>query len=131
MRYNEKPSWHMKEALRRDHGFTLVELLVAAVILIAVILAIATMFPTGRGNVYDAGKRSRAVALAQENLEIVKNSAFPTTGGACPAPPGHTCSMNVSLSGTSPDRLATVTVTVGWKGAPRSGNVSLVTRIAE
>ena len=123
----------MKGTLRNDWGFTLIEVLVAAVILLVAIIAIATMFPTGRGNVDDAGKRSRALALAQENLEIVKNSAFPPVGGSCPAPTpsGYTCSMNVSLSGTSPNRLATVTVTVGWKGAPRSGNVSLVTRIAE
>ena len=123
----------MKYPLRNHQGFTLLELLVAAIILVVAILAIATMFPTGRGNVDDAGKRSRAVALAQENLEMVKNSAFPPVTGGCPAPTpsGYTCSMNVSLSGTSPDQLATVTVTVGWKGAPRSGNVSLVTRIAE
>jgi prepilin-type N-terminal cleavage/methylation domain-containing protein len=128
-----KRSQDMKGPLKSERGFTLVEVLMAAIILLVAILAIATMFPTGRGNVDDAGKRSRAVALAQENLEIVKNSAFPPVTGGCPAPTpsGHTCSMNVSLSGTSPNRLATVTVTVDWKGAPRSGNVSLVTRMAE
>jgi type II secretory pathway pseudopilin PulG len=125
----------MKRALGKEHGFTLIELLVAATILITAIISIASVFPTGWGNVDDAGKRSRAVALAQENLEIMKNSAFPTTGGAwaCPAltPSGYACSMNVNLSGSPPNRLATVTVTVRWKGSPRSGNVSLVTRIAE
>jgi type II secretory pathway pseudopilin PulG len=135
MKRNGKRSWHRKRDLGNEHGFTLIELLVAATILIIAIISIASIFPTGRANVDNAGKRSRAVALAQENLEIMKNSAFPTTGGAwaCPAPTpsGYTCSMNVNLSGSAPDRLATVTVTVGWKGSPRSGNVSLVTGIAE
>ncbi len=135
MKRNGKRSCRMKRDLGNDHGFTLVELLVAATILIIAIISIASIFPTGRANVDDAGKRSRAVALAQENLEIMKNSAFPTTGGAraCPAPTpsGYACSMNVNLSGSAPDRLATVTVTVEWKGSPRSGNVSLVTGIAE
>jgi prepilin-type N-terminal cleavage/methylation domain-containing protein len=128
-----KRSQQMKRPLKNDRGFTLVELLVAATILLVAVLAIATMFPTGRGNVDDAGKRSRAIALARENLEVVKNSAFPPVTGGClaPTPSGYTCNMNVSLGGTSPNRLATVTVTVGWKGAPRSGNVSLATRIAE
>lgn len=133
MKRNGNRPWHMKRALGNEHGFTLVELLVATTILITAIISIAGIFPTGRGNVDDAGKRSRAVALAQQNLEITKNSAFPPVGGSCPAPTpaGYTCSMNVSLSGTSPNRLATVTVTMGWKGSPRSGHVSLVTGIAE
>ena len=128
-----KRSQQMKRALKNDRGFTLVELLVAATILLVAVLAIATMFPTGRGNVDDAGKRSRAIALARENLEVVKNSAFPPVTGGClaPTPSGYICSMNVSLSGATPNRLATVTVTVGWKGAPRSGNVALTTSMAE
>ena len=136
MKRNGKRSWHRKRALGKEHGFTLIELLVAATILIVAIISIASIFPTGRANVDDAGKRSRAIALAQENLEIVKNwdfHALTVWPGGCPAPTpsGYTCSMNVSLSGATSDRLATVTVTVGWQGSPRSGNVSLVTGIAE
>ena len=114
-------------------GFSLVEVLVTASLMAFVLLAFMASFMAGGGNVNQGGRVSRAVALAQQNIERVKNTTFPPSAGNCPGtmPAGITCTVSVSLSGTSPNRLANVTATVNWRSAQRSGNVSLVTLISE
>jgi len=118
---------------RSGQGFTVVEVLIAAAVLLVGLLAVASMIPTGSTNVDQAGRMSSAVAVAQQSIEWVKNSAFPPTAGNCSGtvPASYTCSVGVTNTGSSPNRLATVTVTVTWVNSQRSGNVSLVTRIAE
>ena len=114
-------------------GFTVVEVLIAAAILLVALLAVADMLPTSSTNVDEGGRISIAVALAQQTLEVVKNSAFPPAAGNCPGPvpTSFTCSLAVSLSGTAPNQLATIAVTTTWRNSQRSGNVSLVTTLAE
>ena len=124
-------------------GFTVVETLVAASVVLVGLLAIAGMFPTASFNVDQGGRMSRAVALAQGALEAVKNSPFPPASGTCSGttapdgsstvPAGYTCSqtVNVPVNPSAPNRLATVTVAVGWTARLRGGTVSLATRLSE
>jgi type II secretory pathway pseudopilin PulG len=65
---------------RRDTGFTLVEILVAATILVTALLGIAMLLPTGNGTLHQAGQMSKANALAKEMLEILKNDPFSQLG---------------------------------------------------
>ncbi len=118
---------------RNGKGFTIVEVLIAAAILLVALLAVAGTLPTSSTNVDEGGRISKAVATAQQNLEMAKNSAFPPAAGACPGPvpTSFTCSLAVSLSGSTPNRLAIVTATVTWQNSQRSQNVVLETRIAE
>ena len=118
---------------RNGKGFTVVEVLIAAAILLVALLAVADMLPTSSTNVDEGGRISNAVALAQQTIEVVKNSAFPPVAGSCPGPvpTSFTCSLAVSLSGTAPNQLATITVTTTWRNSQRSGTVSLVARLAE
>ena len=118
---------------RNTHAFTVVEVLIAAAILLVALLAVAGTLPTGSTNVDEGGRISTAVALAQQTLEVVKNSAFPPAAGNCPGPvpTSFTCSLAVSLSGATPNRLATITVTTTWRNSQRSGTVRLVTALAE
>ncbi len=121
---------------RNTHAFTVVEVLIAAAILLVALLAVAGTLPTGSTNVDEAGRISTAAALAQQTLEGVKNSSFPPTSGNCSiynvnAPTSFTCSLAVSLSGATPNRLATITVTTTWRDSQRYGNVRLVTALAE
>jgi prepilin-type N-terminal cleavage/methylation domain-containing protein len=117
------------------NGFSLLEVLVTMSIMAVSLLAIATMFPTAYSNIDQGGRMSRAAALAQETIEVVHNSTFPPSAGSCPAavfvPANFTCSLAVSVTGSSPKRSATVTVTAAWMGVPRSSTVILVTKIAE
>ena len=118
---------------RNTRAFTVVEVLIAAAILLVALLAVAGTLPTGSTNVDEGGRISNAVALAQQTLEVVKNSAFPPAAGSCPGPvpTSFTCSLAVSLSGATPNRLATITVTTTWRNSPRSGTVRLATALAE
>ncbi|MBI2001551.1 MAG: prepilin-type N-terminal cleavage/methylation domain-containing protein [candidate division NC10 bacterium] len=60
----------------RREGFTLVELLVAATILVVALLGIAAVLPTADMSLHQAGQISKAVALTQEMIEMVKNDPF-------------------------------------------------------
>ena len=120
---------------RNGKGFTVVEVLIAAAILVVALLAILDILPSGSTNVDEGGRISSAVALAQQTLEVVKNSGIPPVAGNCPGtvPTSFTCSLAVSvIEGVIPNnRLATITVTTTWRNSKRSGNVSLVTTLAE
>ncbi len=118
---------------RNTHAFTVIEVLVASAILLVALLAIMSIFPTSSTNVDEGGRISTSVALAQQTLEVVKNSAFPPAAGDCPGPvpTSFTCILAVNLGGAAPNRLATVTVTTTWKDSQRSGTVSLVSAITE
>lgn len=57
-------------------GFTLVEILIAGIILVVGLLAIATMFPTGHTNVTEAGKMTMAFTAARQILEDMRSVPF-------------------------------------------------------
>ncbi|MBI4736367.1 MAG: prepilin-type N-terminal cleavage/methylation domain-containing protein, partial [candidate division NC10 bacterium] len=63
------------DPMRRE-GFTLVELMVAATILVVALLGIAAVLPTADLSLHQAGQISKAVALAQEMIEMIKNDPF-------------------------------------------------------
>ncbi len=117
---------------RNGKGFTVVEVLNAAAILLVALLAVAGTLPTGSTNVDEGGRISIAVARAQQTLEVIKNSSFPPTSGSCSiynvnVPTSYTCNVNVAtLNG-----LATIRVTTTWTNSQRLGNVRLVTALAE
>lgn len=62
--------------MRSSRGFTMVELLVAAAILVVALLGIAAVLPTADMSVHQAGQISKAVSLAQEMIEMIKNDPF-------------------------------------------------------
>ena len=62
--------------LRPGKGFTIVEVLVAAAILLVALLGIAAVMPTADMNLHLAGQISKAASLAQEMIEMTKNDPF-------------------------------------------------------
>jgi len=62
--------------LRPGNGFTIVEVLVAATILIVALLGIAAVMPTADMNLHLAGQISKAASLGQEMIEVIKNDPF-------------------------------------------------------
>jgi type IV pilus assembly protein PilV len=116
--------------MRNNKGFTLVEILVAIVILavgVCGIAALQTKNVRGTGFNKDA---SIATGLVQKKLEDLKNSDFDSvvsnTVGV--ADSGMTVSWNVATTGTAPNRYKDVTATVTW-GANKS--ISCYTIITE
>lgn len=59
-----------------SRGFTIIEVLVAASILVVALLGIASVLPTANMTLHRAGQISKAVALAQHMLETIKNDPF-------------------------------------------------------
>ena len=57
-------------------GFTLIEVLFAASILLVALLGIAAVLPLADMDMQRAGQISKAVSLAQEMIEMIKNAPF-------------------------------------------------------
>jgi prepilin-type N-terminal cleavage/methylation domain-containing protein len=64
--------------MKNDRGFTLVEVLVASMILTVALLTLATMFPTGYKQIADAGRMTLATNGANHILEDLGSVPFGT-----------------------------------------------------
>lgn len=104
--------------MRNTAGFTLVEVLVAASILGVILLAVAGLFSTAYSNVGDGGRRTKAVALAKQKMEELRDGIFPpsTAGSPETIEAIYTRSWTVAVAG-APTQIATVTVTLAWPDA--------------
>lgn len=57
----------------RQDGFTILELLVASVIMIVALLGIAAVLPTADMTIHQSGQTTKAISLAQEMIEAIRN----------------------------------------------------------
>lgn len=76
MRRATKTNWKRARPLGDRRGFTLVEVLVAAMILVVALLTMASMFPVGYRQITDAGRMTVAVSGARHILEDVGDIPF-------------------------------------------------------
>ncbi|MCL6449093.1 MAG: type II secretion system GspH family protein [Armatimonadetes bacterium] len=120
-------------------GFTLVEVLIAAVILVAVVIPLMASFINATRWTAEAQALLTAANLAQGKLEEAKNKPYvevqnePADSGQPPVPfadyPGYTCRITVSeYTGNDPDirgHLKTVTATVYYETLGGQKTVSL------
>ena len=117
----------MSSAPRTDRGFTLVEVLVAALILGVSVLFLFTAFLPGYQNVAYAGRVSQAVMLAQQKVEELKAGPFPPANGTATH---GLYSLAWAVTGIgfagAPDDLRKITVTVTWPQTGRPGRYDLV-----
>lgn len=61
---------------RGDSGFSLIEIMVALVVLSIGILALSAIQTQSSTNVYSTGRAAGALALAQERLEISRSAGY-------------------------------------------------------
>jgi len=59
--------------MKRDHGFTLIEVLIATAVIVVAMAAIATMALTALRGVERNGERTAAVSLAQSRIEWLRS----------------------------------------------------------
>ncbi len=104
--------------MRNAKGFSVVEVLIAASILAVALLGITSLFSTAYSNVGYAGRRTAAVALANQKIEELRDGIFPpSTAGSPETINGlYTRSWTVTVTG-APSQVATTTVTVSWSDA--------------
>ena len=138
---------------------TLIEILLAATVLVVALLGMAGMFPVAYQNIKFGGQMSKATALAQEMMEILRNESFTNLDSykdlntsACGSGtdsiatncrkwrddinavglPSGSGSIDIcTTSCTSTDDLAQVTVAVDWTERTGSKKVELVTYVAQ
>jgi Tfp pilus assembly protein PilV len=126
--------------LRDAQGMTVVEVLIAAGIVLVGLVAVMNAVSAGYLDVVASSGQSRATEYARQLLEQLKNQPFtpgPVNGNDVPstiAGPdvGFARSWQITSTGAAPNQLATITVTVTWSGvSTRSQSVTLQTMRAE
>lgn len=141
----EKESGMQRRDRREPRGLTVVEVLVATVILVVGLLGVLSAFPTGYLDVVGSGGQSKAMSYARQKMEELKNGPFAVAGSGNDVPMlgppsnapdvGFTRSwMITQVPGTiAPLRLARITVTVTYSGGGggRPQTVNLETMRAE
>jgi len=114
----------MKPALRRVYrcclgrpGFTLVEVLVAALIIGVALIPVLSLFHAAAGHIAVAERETRAAFLAQARLEEVKDLDYSALESvpraACPEDPAYDYTIAVESLG----RAKKIAVTVYYPGA--------------
>ncbi len=78
-------------------GFTLVEVLVASMILVVALLTLASMFPVGYRQIADAGRLTVATTGARHIMEDLGSLPFGSTD--CATPPGNLDCFNPAATG--------------------------------
>ena len=90
-----------KETRKRDQGFTMIEVLIAIVILTVGLLAVGTMQLSAiRGN-FMSGNMSVALSLASEKMEDLLNSDFNDPAGGVQKLTDKVSTNNTNLSSTT------------------------------
>lgn len=124
-------------AAGQGRGFTVVEVLIAATIVVVGLLALATMFPTGYSTVTKSGIQSCGLALAQQRIELLRNTPYNniaggTTTESCSGYSGYTRATVVQdNTPTTNAKQITVTVTLPSAGTPTSQPIQLTTIVAK
>lgn len=120
-----------------DRGLSLLEVLLATMILAIGLLGIMSAFPTSYSTVVASGGNSKATAYAQQKLEDLKNQPFtpgPINGNDTleNGEYARTWTIGLIAGPALPNRLARITVTVSWGGrGSRPQTVTLETMRAE
>ena len=121
--------WLIKRG--KNEGFTLVEVLIAIVLLSVALLALAGLqIVSIRGNSF-GNHMTEAVTLAKDVMEEMKDTQWEQIQGITDDPQGasgivyhRVCSV------TALDEIKTVTVRVTWTWDEENHQVALVTKIA-
>ena len=97
--------------MNKSNGFTLVEVLVAGIVLVLVLLGVVSMSLAAHGQLHRSGEQTAATTLAQQRMEWLRNQGYDATDLTA----GTT---NETLGGTYAGYTRTTTV---QDDTPRAG----------
>jgi Tfp pilus assembly protein PilV len=84
----------------RERGFTVVEAILALVVLLIALLALMGIVPAGFSSVQQNSTRVQAIAAGQQYLDSIRQSMQSNPSAATPAPPTIAVDPGDSLLGT-------------------------------
>lgn len=114
-------------ASRREAGFSLVELMVALVILTIGLLPLAFVQTRAQQDVFDSGRSTEALAIAQLQMEEAKSLGFGVAATDTGTVDNYTWIRDVQNVSVGLDQ---VTVNVNWNERGDARSVSLINRIS-
>jgi len=122
-----------------EQGFTLMEFMIASLVLTVSMLAYVSALPTSVQVMHRASSYSEAVALTQQRAETIRNLSFANillaNGVASSATGSHatafTLTTTVAAVGAAPNRYADVTVLTTWTEQGQAKNLRLAFVVAE
>lgn len=127
--------YHMKN----EKGFTLIEALVAIVLMGIVLTALFAMFSTGMSIQHAAEMNGIASDLANDGIEMMRARLNANDLASITEPvtnpetvsPGYVRTIDIDLTGSTPNRVWTITSTVTYTVGGGERNVSYQTVLAE
>ena len=111
-------------------GFTLMEILVALVLLVGGMTAVVGVFSTGLVASALREDLQRALAIAQAKMEQVQNTDPDSLAGSGPSadPVFSDYQVTVAVTGTNPKQAE---VTVSWTPTGGQTSIALTTQVAD
>jgi type IV pilus assembly protein PilV len=111
----------VKDSLN-SKGFTLIEVLVALVILAVSLLALAGLMTTSTRNTASGGRLTEAATFAQDKLEelrAIKWGDVASNSDSVTGSTGITYTRSWEIGGTDTDPLKEILVTINWDDPTR------------
>ena len=115
---------------KNQKGFTLLEFLVAVLILSIGLLGMGTLTGSMMNFNRVAFKSTKAVTLAQDKMEELKGTSYASLSGGNDSESIYTRTWTVAAD-TPDDDMTTVTVTVTWTSAGDSKEIELKSIVAK
>lgn len=110
-----------------EGGFTLIELMVALVIIAVGVMTLSGIQTSSSRDVHMTGRRTNALALAEERIEIARSAGYTgaISDSGTTGPFSWTCYVDVADV-----ELKSVTVSVGWVDKAQNQSLQLMTLLA-
>lgn len=115
----------------KKYGFTLLEVMIAVVLLAGGFIAIASAFNAGILASADVENVDLALNIAQAKMEEIKNTGFAGLADSGPAADPDFANFNVTVNVAEGQDPMQVDVVVAWNVLGGSTNVTLTTLAAD
>jgi prepilin-type N-terminal cleavage/methylation domain-containing protein len=110
-----------------EGGFTLIELMVALVIIAVGVMTLSGIQTRSSRDVHATGRRTNALALAEERIEIARGAGYTNAVSGTGQSGPLTWSTVIDVADVE---LKRATVTVTWTEGTRADSLQLMTLLA-